>query len=322
LVTFQVLAYTHAILLPNKGGIMAEKTDAPSEPVTLEGKAESVIEFLKEVQRLIGGKTEVYRPALYRGQRDRTWGLVPKLVWTTFREDFIKEGSLFCEDSPNDHSVERGLYNFFREWAASAMPAWALQGKEKEVSWRTLVLAQHHGLPTRLLDWSTNPLVALFFAVEGDAVRCLATNANKRKCCHGNKFGYHDSEVCVLNIGRATFTIQGLAAKDENKHAPYYGYQGDKDKGERDDDRYQDNRVGILRPPTIDARIAAQGSLFTIRTYPKVPITPTSRIRIPIAARGRILSELDQININRGAIYPDMDVIAKHIEWRFAEQKP
>jgi FRG domain len=99
-------------------------------------------EFL-EIIRKKGSDTTVYR-----GHRVAGWPLQPGILRARPR---IPDTYEF---------VERILLREFQEKIRLLIP------QLPRDDWEWLALAQHHGLLTRLLDWTANPLVALFFAVE------------------------------------------------------------------------------------------------------------------------------------------------------------
>lgn len=92
--------------------------------------------------RLVKGKTET---TIYRGQR-RDYPLLPNICRKT-------NPSLLLE-------YERALLSLFKKKAPPCLQM------VPENDWEWLVVAQHHGLLTRLLDWTYNPYVALWFALE------------------------------------------------------------------------------------------------------------------------------------------------------------
>lgn len=85
---------------------------------------------------------------IFRGQSDASWKLLPKAG----RDEFIKKS-------------EHGLSDLrlFRSWKRYATNYLTTKPSN---DWEWYSIAQHHGLATRLLDWTKNPMVAAFFAVD------------------------------------------------------------------------------------------------------------------------------------------------------------
>lgn len=104
---------------------------------------------------------------LYRGVRNASHLPQPQVGWVPLRKEEEEEKG----KTKGRRQIEREMFERFKREAI--LHTYMRPGND----WEWMGLAQHHGLPTRLLDWTTNPLVALFFAVYEETPEGLLDSA-------------------------------------------------------------------------------------------------------------------------------------------------
>jgi hypothetical protein len=170
---------------------------------------------------------------------------------------------------------EKEMLRMFQERAPFYSTSTSFIGNK----WESLFFAQHYGLPTRLLDWTRNPLVALYFAV---ATKYMG-----------------DSAVYVLKDNKKSFEWR------ECNCSPL------------DCKNFGDSDFAKVIPPSFSERIVAQSGLFTIHAKPETALDAShvDCIIIPKELRRSFKIMLYQYGVHEASIKPGFDSLCSHLFW-------
>lgn len=178
-----------------------------------------------------------------------------------------------------------------------------------------MFIAQHHRLPTRLLDWSTNALVALFFASDAAEQR-KGDGIDECKRFHEDPFSDEGFAVFVIDPARINNETYGLPgpidiAADANQWARFINPM----------ESETNNLFPIcVTAPHMTKRIRAQSGAFTLHgacidplDYYTALMPHITKIFIPFTSTKAIQASLQQVGITESFIYPELDTIARDI---------
>ncbi|HWI63464.1 MAG TPA: FRG domain-containing protein [Symbiobacteriaceae bacterium] len=219
---------------------------------------------------------------VYRGLSDVAWDLRPSL----------------SRPQRNYINVENAMLRAFKKYARQ-------DAVLDDSLWNLLAVAQHHGLPTRLLDWTYSPLVALHFVTAReetfnvDGVVWCVDVANTNEYLPPPLRGLLRKEGSMVftaeMLSRAASTLEEFEALST------------------------DEFVAFFEPPSLDARMVNQYALLSLMSSatgcldswlaerPELFI----KVIVPSALKREVRDRLDQANITERVLFPGLDGLSR-----------
>jgi len=204
--------------------------------------------------------TEARGRWVFRGHSDARFDLKPS----------VGRGGHTAKDCA---AYEKSLFDMFVREGASYLSPLPVD------EWEWLSVAQHHGLPTRFLDWTYNPLVALFFAVAADVDA--------------------DGELFALNtVAKASQRTREKSPFDITRPAKYYP------------------NIVSPRIRAQEGLFIACAEPEKPLDGPLRDGWSIERYEIPKAGKASLRYELFRLGVHASSLFPGVDGLAERLKWQ------
>lgn len=281
-------------------------------------KVTSLGEYVTEVSKLNAAEED---SAWFRGHSSATYRLVPGV----FRNIVPYMNQYFEKLRGTEHLTASGYsltgINPERMLADFKRKALPFLGYVPKNDFEWLFLMQHHGVPTRLLDWTTNALVALYFAVTSVPSHDEPDLEDFSEAGELDERDKNSVAVFAMNPKKVNQAIHGDniaevvdVASDFDYWRPY------SDPINQQPTKYDTTFPICISAPQISPRIRAQSGLFTIHgrdvnglDYFTVIRPLLTKILIPYEHAREIRKELRQFGITESFIYPSLESVSRDV---------